>query len=298
LSTGCQNKKPVAQVESSASLYSYAADYPAALNSRMTRYTEDANKSREMLGAFKGYPASLGDPDWATVAQIYEAADAEGRGAGFAERMAEVRIAAAFFEREKDDINRRVNSAVKNAVEKAECANCEVEAYGKVSYALKESVENSIEERLKESNQAFAVIAQNEKALGKKNVEALEEQAADIAFAAYVVFIEMPTIYAEVERRIDEAKTVEQTLDEEIAAEKSRKEGDKISKAEKKKIDEQIKEMENAKSAIKIFVDEAKRLVKAAETEIPAIRKEYEDAFDALMKEVKNRQKAAAPAAT
>ncbi len=292
---GCQNKKPTAQIESSADLASYAERYPGDLSAQMTRYTDDANRARDSFGGFQGYPDALSEPDWAVVAEVYEAADAEGRGYGYARSVEETRVAGEFFEREKDDINRRVNGTVKNAAEKAEC-KCELDVYGKVSYALKESVERRLEEQLKASNHAFTVIDRNEKSLGKKNTAALEEQAAAISYAAYVVYIEMPTLYSEVERRLDEVKDVRKTLEAEIAIEKARLEAAK-GRAEKKIIGEHLKALESAKSAIDIYEQEAKQLVSQAELDIPKIRKAYEEAFDKLLKDVKERQKAAPPVA-
>lgn len=294
---GCQNKKPVVQVESSAGLYSYASEYPEALSGQMTRYNENAAKTRDSITGFSAYPEALDDPDWAVVTDVYENADAEGRGYGFAGKVEEERAVRAFFDREKDDIARRVNGVVKSAVEKAECSD-EVDTYGKVSYALKESVDKRLEESLAASNQAMVVIERNEKSLGKKNAEALEAQSGNIAYAAYVVFIEMPKLSDEVARRIDEVKDVQETLDRERAAEKTRLDAPETSKAEKKKIEEHIKEIDNAKSAIAVFEGEAKQLVEKAETEIPSIRKEYEDAFKALMDEVNKRLKAAPPPAS
>jgi uncharacterized protein YoxC len=289
--TGCQNKKPVQQIESSASLPGYAEGFPSGLSAEMTRYTEDATRTRDTIGTLGSYPDGLNDPDWGVVAEVYQDADADGRGYGYAARAEETRIVGRFFEEEKEGITRRVNGAVKNAAEKAEC-QCELDTYGKVSYALKDAVERSIEERAKATSEAYAVIEKNEKSLGSKNAEVLEDQAAAISFAAYVVFVEMPTLYNEVARRLDEVKTVKATLEEEISAETARREAPETSRSEKKKIDEHLKALENARSAVDIFQAEAEQLVKKAETEIPEIRKAYDDAFDALMKEVEKRRKA------
>ena len=174
----CAPKKPAPTIVSSAESKGYAAEFPDALNGKTSLYKESEAAVIERTAAFKDYPGALTDPDWKVVTATVEAADQEGRGQAYADRMKETRMARQFFEREKDDITRRVNGAVTIALEKAEC-DCELESYGKIAYALKDAVDRKLEKRLLEPSDAFQIIEQNEKALGRKNIDPLKEQVAE-----------------------------------------------------------------------------------------------------------------------
>ena len=206
----CANKKPVPQIASSAESPGYAAEYPEALNGQVVEYKSGTTAAKEKSGIFEGYPDVLTEPDWQVVLAVVEAADREGRGQAYADRMVETEMARKFFEREKDDITRRINGAVTSGAEKAGC-ECELDSYGKISWALKDSVERKLEERLLQPSEAFQIIERNEKAIGKKNIEPLKEQAADIALTAHVVYVLLPKTYQELERRVAEAKKVKAT---------------------------------------------------------------------------------------
>ncbi len=284
---GCAtNKKPKPEIASSAESPNYALGYPSALNGALTQYTEESAKAKENVTAFSGYPAALDEVDPKIAEQVYREADATGRGRAFSDKVDELHAAGAFFDREKDEITRRINGSVGSAKEKAQC-QCDLDPYGSISYALKDEVEKRLKKELEEVGEYSRTIEQNEKALGKKNVDTLKDQANSIAFAAHVVFVSMPTLYEEMQRLSAESKSVKKTLEKEIEAEKLRSEDAATSKADKKDSKKRLAELEDAKNAIDVFQKEADQLVVKAEQEIPIARTEYEKAFDALIKSLK-----------
>jgi hypothetical protein len=288
---GCAaNKKPKPEIASSADSPNYAASYPAALNGALTTYTEQTAKAKENDGAFSQYPTALDNVDPKIAEAVYKEADATGRGRAYADKVDDLNAARAFFEREKEELTRRINGSVTAAKEKAEC-QCELDFYGSVSYALKDEVEKRLKKQLEEVGEYSRTIEENEKTLGKKNVDTLTEQANTIAFTAHVVFVSLPTLYEEMERLLAESKAVKKTLEKEIEAEKLRSEDAATPKADKKDSKKRLAELEDAKNAIDIFQSEAERLVSKAAQEIPAARSEYEKAFDALLNAVKSQKK-------
>ncbi len=278
----CASKKPVPKTASSADSPTYAIAYPAALNTALTAYTEDTAKAKEKQAAFSGYRAEVSDADPAALKAIYVEADATGRGQAYADKAAEARAVRAFFDREKDDIARRVNGNVVAAKEKAEC-QCELDTYGTVSYALKDSVDKRLEKSLQEAGEVSLLIERNEKALGKKNLDKVENQADAVAWTAHTVFVSLPSLYEEMSRMLSEAKDVKKTWARAVEEEKAREADPAVSKSEKKDLKKRIQALEDAKGAIDIFVGEAERQVTKAETEIPAIQDEYEKAFKGLV---------------
>lgn len=287
---GCASKKPQPETASSAGSAGYAAGYPAALNTALTSYTEQTAKAKENDAAFAGYGAEAGDADPAVLRAIYIEADKTGRGQAYADKTAEVRAVRAFFDREREDLARRINGSVQSAKEKAEC-KCELDTYGTVSYALKDGVDKRLEKSLQETGEQSLLITRNEKAVGKKNIDKVTEQADTIAWTAHVVFVSLPTLNNDMSRLLSESKKVKKTLEAALADERARESDASLSKADKKASKKRIQELEDAKNAVDIFVGEAQRLVSKADTEIPAIRAEYEKAFDALIDGLKAQQK-------
>ena len=210
--------------------------------------------------------------------------------ADWRDTMALTRAVRAFFEREKEDLVRRINGGVQSAKEKAECA-CELDTYGAVSYALKDGVDKRLEKSLQSAGEAAQLIDENEKALGRKNVDRVSAQADAIAWTAHVVFVSLPMLYEDMSRMLGEAKDVKRTLAGAIERERAKEADAASSKADKKAAQKRIQELEDAKNAVDIFVGEAERLTTKADTEIPAIRAEYEKAFDALLDSLKAQAK-------
>lgn len=287
--SACAKKTPEPKMASSAGSPGYAISYPDALSDNLTRYADNVVEIQQKTDAFSTYPSALKDPDWQVVTTAYVQADQTGRGREYAEKIQEQRAVERFFEEEKDDIARRTNGAVINALEKAKCG-CDVETGGAVSYGLKEGVEKRLEKRLLEIGEVNRLIEDNEKSLGKKNSATLKEQTTDIAFSAYVVFVELPTLYQSVSRQLTETGDVKKTIEQEIARQNGIVTNADTSKADKKKAQKQLEVLNGALTTIDVFKAEAERFIKESETQIPELQKQYEKTIEALIEEAELRQ--------
>ena len=274
---------------SSAESPGYAVAYPEALSQNLTRYADRVVQVKKSTDSFSGYPSELKDPDWQVVTEAYTQADQTGRGREYAEKIAEQTAVQRFFDEEKDNIARRTNNAVTNALEKAKCS-CDAETGGAVTYGIKEGVEKRLEKRLEEVGGTGALIEAHEKSLGKKNAAALSEQTAEIAFCAYVVFVELPTIYQTVSRQLDEVRDVKKTIEREITKENQIIADPNTAKGDKKKSEKRLESLNGALTTIDIFKAEADRFIKESETKIPELQKEYEKTIDVLIDESELRQ--------
>ena len=289
LVAACAKKTPEPQIASSANSPGYAVAYPEALSQNLTRYADGVIEVQKNQDAFAGYPSELKDPDWQIVTTAYQQADETGRGREYAERIQEQRAVERFFEEEKDDIARRTNGAVTNALEKAKCS-CDAETGGAISYGIKEGVEKRLEKRLIEVGGLEQLIDDNEKALGKKNASALREQTSNISFCAYVVSVEMPTIYQTVSRQLTEAGDVKETIEREIAKQNGIMNDSNTSKVDKKKSEKQLEALNGALTTIDIFKAEAERFIKESEKQIPELQKKYDETIETLIDEAELRQ--------
>ncbi len=277
----CGSPKPAPEIVSSAGFSSYAVAYPSTLEALTRSYHDQSAEARELVSTFVTYPDSLSEPNWKQVLKVAERADEVGRSRFYVEGMRDNGDVSAFFNEEKDEITRRVAGAARSAVKKSEC-ECEVEFSGKIAYALKESVNRQLKERLSGQSDALRLIDRYQVSFGKKNTKVLKEQADAISSASYIVFVQLPDLWMEIDRYVAEATKVGRTIDKALQAEQSFIDSPDITKAQRKAAEKRLTEIEKAKAFLDATVDDARKVAKQAEEEIPTIQKEYEDAFEEL----------------
>jgi hypothetical protein len=294
LSAGCA-EKPEPLTASSANEATYAAGYPEALSASRGRFAEQEKRAQELSGQFQGYPDELDKPSWPDVKAVYERADQAGRGESYAARAAEVENVAGFYEDEKDELHKKVGGAANYVVKQK---SCDADVYGATSNAMDKGMEKQLEERMREQNEAQHYIEDNVGLLGKANVEKLQKQADDIAFASYLVHVGVKQTRADIERKISEASDVKSTLDkigeesDKVAADTNRSEEDR---AAAKKRGEAAR---TARAAVDGEVAEAEKVLKGFDEQIKQLNAQYDEAFDKLNNAVDEKAKAEPPAAT
>jgi len=292
-SVACSKQSP-ALYGSSSGQGSYALKYVDSLTATRQEIAAVEAQVEAARAELPTYPDSLSETSWPDVKAVYLAADEAGRTGGYVEEVERSQVVARFYVDEKEDLNRRVGGAVQHAAKEK---SCDADLYGPASYALGKGFEEQIEERLRESNDAHRYIDDNEDALGKKNRPVLEKQADGISRASYLAHVAMPRLKQDLERRADEASSVESTL-KSVAEESKAKAADpKLSKEQRKKHEDRAAAATAALSRIEPEADEAKKLVKVLDERASAAKKKYEDAFDALEDAVDAKAKAAPPPA-
>ncbi|MCP4676516.1 MAG: hypothetical protein GY854_13580 [Deltaproteobacteria bacterium] len=277
------------EIASSAGYSGYAVEYPGRLQILTEMYNQREVEARELFATFPSFPDELSEPSWGQVVAVMERADESGRSRAHVEHVEETAHVRAFFNEEKDEITRRVSGAVKAAQKKAEC-ECKIEAYGKVSYALKDSVNKQMDRRTTRRSEARRLIDRYKKSLGKKNIKPLEKQANAVMRASYIVYIELAELYTEIDSRVSEARRVKGTIEDALEAEREFATHPETPKAEKKASEKRIAELEEAKSSLDASVKGAEEIVSSGEMGIPAIRKEYDTAFDRLCDVLSERE--------
>ncbi len=290
----CSQPKVEPQVAFSSSESGYAARYPEALAATRNRFLKQETDTRDALAKFSGYPDELDKPDWAKVNDVYVAADAAGKSGSYVARARENAVVEGFFTDEKEEITKKVSGAAQYA---ANQKGCKTELYGPTAHALEKSVEKQLEERMRERNEAHAIIDANEEALGKPNREKLEKQADVISNASYLVNVGSVESKVMLRNLIAEASQVKSTLDRTIEeakaveADAARKDADKKAAASRRD------SAEKAKAQIDNEVQQAEQVEKDMEDRIKALQAEYQKAFDELKAKVAEKQKQApAPA--
>jgi hypothetical protein len=283
---GCENGDAKSPYDISVEQRSSALSIPARVDYTTKRIRDHEAKAKETIGKMPGMVDKLADTDWAIVEQVVEASDDAGKDGAYAANMRDVDIARRFFEEENEQISRKVGGSMQYA---AEQAGCKLEGFG-VGGILKKTVDERIEERLKNSNDAFLIIDRNRDALNQKNVAAVEEMASKIAEASYVVHIEMPDAKKELEGTIaaagDARGKIQKMLDEENepATGKPSAAADKAKKDRQKRGDDALKLLETAESDAKANLADLEQRTKDLDAS-------YSEALDKLLGTIKVKKK-------
>ena len=282
----CSAPLPEPQIASSATEGGYVTGYPEALQSVALRFAQRKGDAKKSEQSFSSYPGQLKDPDWNKVLEIVSAADRVGKSQAYVDRVREVEGAAAFFTSEREEITKKVGGAATFVVKKK---GCDVDVYGSVSQALKDSVDKQLEKRLRDASDAQLLVDRYRSSLGKDNAAALDKQADEVSGASYVVHIELVEDKLAIRRLLAEAEQVKKTADEFIAAERAHQSDKGVTDADKKASEDRIAAMNKSKAGLDSAIAQAKSLEPQLEDQIKAAQKEYDDALAALVAALKQK---------
>jgi hypothetical protein len=277
---GCAPRESEPLTASSADRPSYARKYPERLQSTVSDIDAQVKSLVDLSGEFEKYPDELKDPDWDLVIRVVEQADAEGQSAHYAERIQENGVVSAFYNDEKEEIHKRVGGA---AQYQAKEKGCDADVYSASVHALDKSIEKQLEERTHEDSDAHQLIEQNQTTLGKANVEALKRQADKIAMASYVGHVGVARRQRELDQMLEDASTVESTLDERIE-ELSKPPPPEVKRSalEQKAIDDELTALKTAKQSLQADVTAAQESQKGAEERAERAEKLYVESLEQL----------------
>ncbi len=279
LLSGCQQGDAKSPYEVSIDQQSSAQNYPAMLSDANKKVRDGEAKAKENIGKIPTAADKLTETDWPVVAKIADASDSAGKDGGYAAEKKKLASAQAFLDEEKDAIVKKIGGAVQYTVKQK---GCDVDAWGAVSGAFKDAVDDRMKERLRANNDAFILIERHEDTLGKKNRPALEDMADQIAETSYIVHVEMPEAKGKLEAisksAADAKSSLEKFIEEEKAfgAEHSQKadivksSGDRVKNAEEK-----LKALEQAQA-------DAQQNVQDLEQRAKDLEKSYSEALSQL----------------
>lgn len=283
---GCENGDAKSPYDISVDQRSSALSIPGRVDHTTKRIRDHETKAKDTISKMPTMADKLTDTDWAIVEQVVEAADDAGKDGAYAASMRDIDIARTFFEEENEQISRKVGGSVQYA---AEQAGCKLEGFG-VGGVLKKTIDERIDERLKNANDAFLIIDRNRDALNQKNIGPLEELAGKVAEASYVVHIEMPEAKRELEGTIAAAGAartkIQKMLDEENepATGKPSAASEKAKKERIKQGDEALKLLETAEADAKANLADLEQRTKDMDAS-------YSDALDKLLGSIKAKKK-------
>jgi hypothetical protein len=292
MTTACSQPKPEPEIGSSAKEATYAEAWPMEMDDLSSRFSQREESARKLFSEFFVYPSKLKDARGVWVRQVYEKADAAGRSWNYVERMRKIEAAAAFFANEKGEIGRRVAGAAQYAIKenKQKCP-CTIDVSGTVVSTLEDAYGDQLEKRMRDRNEAHRVIDRWHDTMPKEDVETLQDQADDLAYTSYVVFVELVDMKLEMRRMLLDAEEIPKTADAVIAEERAFQAQPGRTDAEKKGAEQRIDTMQKARALAAQSTERAKKLSDDMDKRLTAIQKEYKEAFQYLMQKLAEQTK-------
>lgn len=276
----CGGSAPEPEIASSAGEAGYAANYAADLEGVASRFGKGEVAAKEAHGEFRGYPDQLKTGDHARAKEIVARADAAGRSHSYVDGVREVAAAESFFEREGEEITKKVAGASQYV---AKQKGCDVDVSGAASNALKESIAKQAEKRLRERNEGHLLLERYRGSLSKEGAAALEKQADQIAHTSYLVHVALVEEKIRLGRMIEEGEQIKKTADEYVRMEREWQGDPKRKEAEKKESEARIQAMQEGKARVDSALTQARSLHEKLEPRLEELKKSHADAIRALL---------------
>jgi len=228
--------------------------------------------------------AKLEKSDPATVAQLFELADAEGKSGSYANRALESDTVSRFWDEEKQPLHQKIGGAVGYAGKQKECSKeCSDDLGGVAAGASDRAVEKQLEERQQRLGEVHRFVEDHEEQLTKPNMDPAEKQANAIAQLSHITRVRLELYRRELEASLTEASNVRSTL------ERTQKESDdvladpKASKSRKALAEKRKATAFAARASVDAEVEQGKRALEDMEQREKKLLADYEKAFDALI---------------
>ncbi len=275
------------KVASSAAESGYAARYPSELQSTVKNGSDGQSEAKKIFSGFSNYPNELSNPKWPVVKSVIERSDEAGRSHSYIQALKEDRSTRKFYKEEEQELARKVAGSAQYMVKQK---GCDVDVSGAVSHALKDTMNKQLDKRLHAHNEAFAVIDKNRESLGKKNADTLENHADAIAYASYLVYVDLIEQQAESNRMLDEASQVRRTLDDAINDERAYQAEAGRTDAEKKASNERLTAYQKSRGELDAAISQAEQAKVDKEKQIEQLQKDYDTALEGLKKAVESKE--------
>jgi hypothetical protein len=282
LTLGCGGApKPEPEIAPSVDEATYALDYPATLTGLVTQLGSreaDAKRARE---GWSKLPAELGGVDKKAVLSIVRKANRAGRSRAYVERRREFDGTNDFYGEARDTLTKKPAGAAQYVVKQK---GFDVDVGSPVVHAVEESYGKALEKRLRAHNEAFVDIERLREGAGKEKTALLEQRADEIAFASYVVHIDLVERKVRIRAMLEEAEGVKKTLERTAEEERAFQNEGKRSASEKKASEERLTAVRSALGRIDAAVTQGKTLSEGLEQRIRDAQDAHEKAIAELEK--------------
>lgn len=280
---GCAGDQSTApQTTPSSSSVGYALEWPERLDSIDERYREGSKQSRSDAKTLPSYPSDLSEPDPALARDLYTLADEAGRSHAVVEHLRSSQRIQAFVEDHEKGMAWRIGGHVNAALKQDGCA-CEYKVGPATMNAIKGAVEDQLDDRYRELNEAHRLLELRGDELNKRDVQTVEDQIDTITKASFFVYIDSIDLMLEIDRLLAELDDVRQTIDSAIAEERRAANDPDASKAQTKAATRRLEALEAAKAPLGGAVNKTQNLRDQMEESNEQLKTTYETNLKQLL---------------
>jgi hypothetical protein len=278
------SKQPPPLTAASGEQPGYAEQYPTLLTNLRTRFAADEAKVQAALPQLEPAAAKLDKSDPATLAQLFELADAEGKSGAYANQALETETVSRFWDEEKQPLHQKIGGAVAYAGKQKECSKeCSDDLGGVAAGASDRAVEKQLEERQQRVGEVHRFVEDHEEQLTKPNMEPAEKQANSLAQLSHITHVRLELYRRELEASLAEASDVRSTLDRTQTESEAVLADPKASKSRKALAEKRKSAAFAARSSIDAEVEQGQRALQDMEQRQKKAVADYDKAFDALI---------------
>lgn len=278
------SKQPPPLTAASGEQPGYAEHYPASLTNLRSRFAADEAKVQSALPELEPSAQKLDKSDPATLAQLFELADAEGRSGAYANQALEAQTVSRFWDEEKQPLHQKIAGAVAYAGKQKSCVKeCSDDLGGVAAGASDRAVEKQLEERQQRLGEVHRFVEDHEEQLTKPNADAAEKQANTIALLSHISHVRLELYRRELSASLAEASSVRSTL------QRTQKESDEVladakaSKSRRALAEKRKASATAALTALDAEVEQGEKAVQDMEQRQKKIAADYDKAFEALI---------------
>lgn len=260
----------------------YATHFPESMAATRGSLDQQETKANRMIGEMSQFPASIDTKAWNHVSATYKLADSAGRSSDYAERYDQNGAITTFFEEEKQPIQNGVVGSASYTAKQNDCKDPN-QIGSSALHGLNKAVDKSLQEKMRDHDEAHAYIAAHSSAIGDKAVEKLKDQADKISETAYLVFVGMEKSRRHLKQLIDESVEVKKTLqraaeqDSNASSDTSQPEGDRKSAQARAAAEN------DALTHVDSEIQQAQHVLTEIDQREKKLKDDYDQAFKALL---------------
>jgi hypothetical protein len=274
LSVACEKQceKPPQLVQQAVNEPAYALAFPASLHNLVSTFEAREAEVRRILAAVKNLTPDAAGTDKASLRAMLEAAHREGRGSGYVDARRQYDAANDFFSDTKEELLKKPLGNAQYAVRQR---GCDVDVATPLNKNIDEVYAKTILARLRKASEAHRMLERFREVLPKEKITLLETRLDEVAFASYVVGVEMPDIDARIQRMVGEGPEIKKTLDRAALEEDAWKAMPNRSPTEVKAAEKRAAELREAASNLGVADDRAKTLLKTSTAKREQLEGDY-----------------------
>ena len=274
------------KISSSETSTFYALEAPERLRALTEHLNAGRLQATEAIGTFEAAPGEHEDQPQGLVKAIFEEADEAGRRSDVVEQIRQHQRIAAFIQLHGKEMSWQLNGSVATAARKSAC-ECGSDLGNGLHYALKKATSHELTQAQRSRNQAHALITSRGSELGRKNIQALRDQVDLVTFTSFFVHVDSVDTMLAIDRLLDEASDLRDTLEESIEADQEILDDEEASRAAQKDAQERIDAARTSLQTLDDALEPAKRASKGAVEDTRALQEAYEEAFEKMVDKFK-----------